>query len=498
MQVNLAGFNIDAQLVDLIRQVIEEYTPSSIDSDHLRELLESLAGEPLTPETLSAAYARISRSSKGIRELRRDSRASLNRARRSNEQIVFGFGHASIAEHAIFNLDITGATRLALEELESHRLASYTEKSQRYIAMSGDFLIPDEILAVGLKWDMKEVCKAQFETYKQLIKLLESFHSELPEQKRIGKAREDARYVLPLASRGQVGMTINARMGEQMVRAFKESNFSEVRLMGSQIHEELQRVVPSLIRYTEPNPAIRASNRELHQTAFSMVTSETDDERDDVMLISAPENGEQMVLASLLFRAGRGSFVKAKEAVEQLNSDEVKQIIIRSHSYINKHDSIRRELELGYFIFSITLSASAFAQLKRHRMASIIKQDYDIDLGVTIPPDVIAAGGEEIFQQAIERAQEMYNKLKQKLPEKEEKVAQYALTNGHRRRVLFQANARELTHFSRLREDKHAQWDIRNIAEKMIRLAQEACPGLMQFACGKDRFDTLKDKLDVN
>jgi thymidylate synthase ThyX len=53
-------------------------------------------------------------------------------------------------------------------------------------------------------------------------------------------------------------------------------------------------------------------------------------------------------------------------------------------------------------------------------------------------------------------------------------------------------NARELYHFSRLRQDGHAQWDIRAIANRMIAMAKRACPLTMSLACGKDAFEQRK------
>ena len=495
MHVHLAGFNVDTQLVELIRQINDEHSHGTPGSKRMSELLQKLAEEPITPETLSAAYARISRSVKGIRELRRDARSSVNRARRSNETIVFGLGHASIAEHAVFNLDITGASRLALEALESHRLASYTEASQRYISMSGDYFVPDEILQTGLEWEFTETCQAQFKSYADLIKILTKFHSDLPEKDRDVKAREDARYVLPLACRGQVGVTFNARTAEQMVRSFNQSHLSEVRLMGHQIHEEIRNIVPSLIRYVEANAGIAKADRELAVSAGELIPNVNNDTFEEVELISFPIEGETIALAALLFHSGKFSFSHAKQAVDKLCETEKRALIANAHGYLNSYDPIRRELELGSFIFSITLSASAYAQLKRHRIASLICQEYDVELGCTVPPKITDANGADIFNEAMDRANQMYRKLIEKLKLSESSAANYVLTNAHRRRVIFQANARELTHFSRLREDKYAQWDIRNIANKMIKLAKGVCPGLMQFACGKDQFTERERQL---
>jgi len=52
-------------------------------------------------------------------------------------------------------------------------------------------------------------------------------------------------------------------------------------------------------------------------------------------------------------------------------------------------------------------------------------------------------------------------------------------------------NARELYHIVRLRADRHAQWDIRHLTEKMLEQARKAMPLTLMMACGKDGFAEL-------
>ena len=133
MRVKLAGFNMDA---DILRQLGPGRCPH------------------FTPETLSAAYARISRSPLPIDQLRKKACQDVEKARKSNQKIIFEMGHHSVAEHAVFNFDIMGVSRLALEEIERFRLASYTEKSQRYVTLEGDLVLPRELRAPGDKKDL--------------------------------------------------------------------------------------------------------------------------------------------------------------------------------------------------------------------------------------------------------------------------------------------------------------------------------------------------------
>ena len=117
----------------------------NIDIDELNKLKAGDKDVILTPETFSAAYARISRSPKPVNKLREFACKEVDKSRAVNQRVVFDMGHASVAEHAVFNFDILGISRLAVESLQKFRLNSYTEKSQRYITLNDDYVVPQEI-----------------------------------------------------------------------------------------------------------------------------------------------------------------------------------------------------------------------------------------------------------------------------------------------------------------------------------------------------------------
>jgi thymidylate synthase ThyX len=156
---------------------------------------------------------------------------------------------------------------------------------------------------------------------------------------------------------------------------------------------------------------------------------------------------------------------------------------------LQEWDAPPRAFELARFRFELVVSASCFAQLKRHRMATILPQAYDIHLGHTMPSSILEAGLQYLFDEAMDASRRMSDELEDRgmwgaMP--------YALTQAHRRRVVVEMNARELYHFSRLRQDGYAQWDIRAIANKMVATAKRACPLTMALACGKDSFAARK------
>jgi thymidylate synthase ThyX len=155
------------------------------------------------------------------------------------------------------------------------------------------------------------------------------------------------------------------------------------------------------------------------------------------------------------------------------------------------YDSLLREFEYVNLTFDIVLSAACFGQLKRHRMASLIAQDYDPALGITVPAAVKAIGREEMFRKVAAKAEEVYRTIGKKYP----MAAPYILTNAHRRRILMRVNAREMYHISRLREDAHAQWDIQQVVGAMSAQAKKAMPLVFSMIGGKDCYNELYQKL---
>jgi len=105
-------------------------------------------------------------------------------------------------------------------------------------------------------------------------------------------------------------------------------------------------------------------------------------------------------------------------------------------------------------------------------------------LGITVPPSIAKADLEGTLQEALQDAVEFWKAL----GGKDSPSAAYALLNMNRRRVLMTLNLREIHHISRLREDAHAQWDIRALAGELSNLARLAFPICSSLLGGKDRW----------
>src|SRR5512136_3050435 len=103
-----------------------------------------LSPKDLSPETIAVAFAKTSRSPESFREIAEG--LSDESSAKFHEKWEVGYGHASVAEHAVLHIAIENVSRMAMEAIESNRLASYTEKSTRYQKWgSDDFAVPPEL-----------------------------------------------------------------------------------------------------------------------------------------------------------------------------------------------------------------------------------------------------------------------------------------------------------------------------------------------------------------
>ena len=479
MKILLAGYNVDYNLIGELKE-------------------KSALKQELTPETISAAYARISRSPKPVNELRQDSRAEVEKARKSNRNIVFEMGHSSVAEHAVFNIDVIGVSRLLVEEIEKFRLCSYTEKSQRYVLFDKDFVVPEEIVEAGLKDVFVETVQMQNDFYHQLYEQLRPYVFE--QNKALaenaanksmleGWAKEDARYAIALATETQLGMTINARNLELMLRRLAALPLAEARLYSEKLYAVTQNIAPSLIRYTEATDYDRYTRHNLRAMGKKLPVPKVNQSQ-DVRLISSTQDADTVAMASLLFASSGLRYDHCLRQAKRMSLRDAKGLFKTVFENIQPYDAVLRELENVDLLFELILSASCFAQIKRHRMATIVSQDYDPALGVTLPKAVRAIGRQKDFMAMIKKTNSAYAIIREQNPD----AAAYVLTNAHRKRVLMKLNARELYHLARLRADAHAQWDIRELSEKMLKQARKVMPLTLMMACGKDGFAAQQKK----
>ncbi|MBI3755187.1 MAG: FAD-dependent thymidylate synthase [Deltaproteobacteria bacterium] len=112
---------------------------------------------------------------------------------------ILRMGHLSVLEHAGFTFGIDGISRAASHQLVRHRLASYSQQSQRYVK----FKEPEFVTPASIKKNPK-----LGKNFSDTIASLYAFYNEMLEA---GIPAEDARYILPNAAETKIIVTMNAR-----------------------------------------------------------------------------------------------------------------------------------------------------------------------------------------------------------------------------------------------------------------------------------------------
>lgn len=112
---------------------------------------------------------------------------------------ILSMGHLSVLEHASFTYGIEGISRATSHQLVRHRLASYSQQSQRYVT----FDKPEYVLPPSIENDA-----GRAKRFNSAIKRAYRLYKELVEE---GVPAEDARYLLPNAAATKIIVTMNAR-----------------------------------------------------------------------------------------------------------------------------------------------------------------------------------------------------------------------------------------------------------------------------------------------
>ncbi len=128
---------------------------------------------------------------------------------------VVSSGHESPLEHVKFTFAIEGVSRALTHQLVRHRIASYSQQSQRYVKESDfDYIIPPLIEEDA---DMK---KEYIDTMRKIQQSYNCLMSSFEKKGKKGEvANQDCRYVLPQAAETKIVVTMNCR---QLLHFFKE------------------------------------------------------------------------------------------------------------------------------------------------------------------------------------------------------------------------------------------------------------------------------------
>jgi thymidylate synthase ThyX len=446
----------------------------------------------LPPEVIAVAFAKTSRSPKPFRaiaeELTEESSSEFH------EKWVLGYGHASVAEHAVLHLALENVSRLSIECLESNRLASYTEKSTRY-QIFDTFYVPPAIATSRHADRYVEVCRRLFRAYHASLEPVRGvIEAQYPrradEGDRAYAARTRSKYVdvsrflLPCATVANVGMTANARALEHAITKMLSHPLDEVREIGQQVKRIAQAEVPTLVKYASANAYLVETAEDLSAAARDGAGEDArreigaagaDHDGDSVRLVHYDRDAEARVIAACLYRHGRLSYDRAWAQASAMTAQERAAVLGRALGRLGRFDAPLREMEHTAYTVDVVCDQGAYFDLKRHRMMTQSPQAPTVALGYAVPKAIDDAGFGREYRDAVDQATDAAQAIGRDFPQE----AAYLVTNAHNRRFLCTMNLRELYSMVPLRAREAGHFSYRRIALKLYEAIKAVHPALV-------------------
>ncbi|PVC74986.1 hypothetical protein C2I27_03610 [Priestia megaterium] len=531
---------------DALFKVLDEHDTVTLDGGQIVPLNKKKREADITPyisnvdgsvyaitglpeEFIATLFAWVSRSPKSFKEHLKialkdhnikgalDSFKELDdKAKSFHEKWTVGYGHSSVAEHAVAHVGIENISRLASAELElANPFLSITEYSQRYQKPErGKWHNPLKMFKEKPKGistanlDINPLYQkvdhfyhAAFDAFENLIDGVYTYlkkefvHSEEYEaikddSKAVDRkldalmklAFEDARYVLPLSMHTQLGMTANGRAWRDTLAELGTSDHAESQKLADDLRAEITKVLPVLLKYATPSQYQKNSKLRVSKHFECEYDNVIAPSYDAVLL---PVEEESMLINEIIahlkvknqlvdypYAAAVANFGMSDETKEEI----IKELLFEMQHFDNAPDAFKHIRYKAYF----TVSEANWHQLLRHnRMTDFTFSKPTTKFGIKVPPRIVAAGLQDILKGIAAKSEELYNELVQNNFEKE---AEYVVLNAHKRHIYASFNLWEAYHLINLRTSEQAQWDIRETFEDLYQQIKSVHPLLISEA----------------
>lgn len=466
----------------------------------------------LPEEFVATLFAWVSRSPKSFKEHlqmalkefdievpKQDTFTSLDKkAKDFHEKWTVGYGHSSVAEHAVAHVGIENVSRLASADLElSNTFYSITEYSQRYQKPKrGDWHNPFKKNSKEHK-EFEQSMNECFDSFEKLIDgVLKDlcqkegipFKTEKTETVEIIRKRkaleklafEDARYVLPLAMYTQLGMTANGRAWRDGLAKLETSKYTEVQDMRKALKEEITKVLPVLLKYADASP-YQKKHQSVIESNFNSTQDDQALQRDVKVLIVSLERLEVLnILALYYVQQSNIPYSVALNRARELDYEKRNQIIEQLLFDMKHFDTAPEAFKSVNYQVELKVSEANWHQLLRHnRKTDFIFAGPSMQNGLVIPPRIKAAGLEHLLVNLHENVFAQYVSFVEKGFDQE---ADYLVLNAHKRRVVANFDLMEVYHLINLRTSDEAQWDIKNTFNELYDVLSQYHPHLMKQA----------------
>ena len=427
--------------------------------------------------------------------------SARDKAKAFHEKWVVGYGHSSVAEHGCVHLALENVSIIASKLIEDCRLASYTEKSTRYVAFDASKMYYPPALENNDVY--RDTISAMLDAYtgwtEDIVTQIKARVPRTEKQTERGydtacraSAFDVLRYLLPSATYTNIGLTLNARSLEGMITKLLSQPLPEGRAIGEAIKREAQHIVPTLLKYADHNAyrdetyaAIQALANTTAPRPMKGPLAKAPHKDGGVVLgggsatlVHGDPDADDKLVAAILYDSTYQSADELLSTVRMMDQATKEQIVDEYLSRRGKHDAPGRALERIFCTIEMTMDYGAYRDIQRHRMATQSTQGPSPYFGFSAPPEIERFGYLDKYWRLMERAQHAYESLAQAGFESE---AAYVLPLGTRMRALFTWNLREVVHFVELRSSRQGHPSYRHIAQEVYRAVEGSFPLVARY-----------------
>ncbi|KEI05051.1 FAD-dependent thymidylate synthase [Clostridium botulinum] len=218
------------------------------------ELKVRLIEHTPNPEKVIASAAKLCYSAVGVDDIlegldEENVQGFLNK--------LMSYGHMSPIEHVSFTFAVEGVSRSLTHQLVRHRIASYSQQSQRYVKLNQfNYIVPPEIEKNDKAREIFiEAMEKSQKAYDEIVDILKEKYIDNGMKKLAAekKAIEDARYVFPNACETKVVITMNARslMNFFEHRCCNRAQW-EIHALADEMLKQVRKVAPILFKNAGP------------------------------------------------------------------------------------------------------------------------------------------------------------------------------------------------------------------------------------------------------
>jgi thymidylate synthase ThyX len=412
------------------------------------------------------------------------------------------YGDDSIAQITGTHVIVWGISQVAMKFVEDQRIGlEPIEKSTRYVnfgsKIGGRYLyyIPKpDLERLGLLADYRATMDTLFDTYVALLpRLQEWLRKNFDEKDSIleKKAFDTLRGLLPMATLGQVAFRGNAQAFEYLINRTARHPLGELRWLSRELKHELDQEIPSLllrvaeeksrdyqVYLNERYRAVREFLGEAPHETGAKAPKAPKAPKAEVRLVQYDPESELKILAGIIFQQTHGSWDQAINSAKTLSEEDRRDLLER---YLLKRSArwqkVGRAFENAYTRFEIVMDIGSYRDLHRHRMMTQERQRFSTFHGYNIPVELQQAGLVVPFQEALEKADQLFRKVEPV----DSELAQYVVPLAYRMRFYQLQNFRQLFWEAELRTVSQGHPGYRFIEQEKYRLVKEKFPLIASF-----------------